>query len=91
MLAGPLLRILVPVRGRALIPVPLARLIGDQSGAGVIASATYACSLSLFLITNFMVWADRHYVSSHARWAVDLRFPRGTGRQHIVRVVWVIV
>jgi hypothetical protein len=41
----------------ALIPVLLGRLIRDQSGAGVIASAAYACSLSFFLITNFMVWA----------------------------------
>ena len=45
------------VYAAALIPVFLGKLIRDRSGAGVIASAAFASSLSFFLITNFMVWA----------------------------------
>ena len=41
----------------ALIPVLLGRLIRNRSGAGAIAAAALASSLSFFLITNFMVWA----------------------------------
>jgi hypothetical protein len=50
------------VYGAALIPVLLGRLIRNRSGAGPIAAAAAASSLSFFLITNFMVWAvDRLY------------------------------
>ncbi len=50
------------VYGAALIPVLLGRLIRNRSGAGTIAAAAMASSLSFFLITNFMVWAaDRLY------------------------------
>ena len=45
------------VYAAALIPVFLGKLIRDRSGAGVIAAAAFASSLSFFLITNFMVWA----------------------------------
>jgi hypothetical protein len=46
------------VYAAALIPVFLGKLIRDRSGAGVIAAAAFASSLSFFLITNFMVWAS---------------------------------
>jgi hypothetical protein len=50
------------VYGAALIPVLIGRLIRTRSGAGAIAAAALASSLSFFLITNFMVWAaDRLY------------------------------
>jgi hypothetical protein len=50
------------VYGAALIPVLLGGLIRNRSGAGPIAAAAMASSLSFFLITNFMVWAaDRLY------------------------------
>jgi hypothetical protein len=50
------------VYGAALIPVLLGRVIRNRSGAGPIAAAAMASSLSFFLITNFMVWAaDRLY------------------------------
>ena len=50
------------VYAAALIPVLLGRLIRNRSGAGAIAAAAIASSLSFFLITNFMVWAaDRLY------------------------------
>jgi hypothetical protein len=50
------------VYGAALIPVLLGRLIRTRTGAGAIATAAVASSLSFFLITNFMVWAtDRLY------------------------------
>jgi hypothetical protein len=39
----------------ALIPVLLGRLIRTRTGAGAIATAAVASSLSFFLITNFMV------------------------------------
>lgn len=45
------------VYAAALIPVFLGMLIRDRSGAGVIAAAAFASSLSFFLVTNFMVWA----------------------------------
>lgn len=45
------------VYAAALIPVLLGRLIHDHQGAGAIAAAAIASSLSFFLITNFMVWA----------------------------------
>ncbi len=45
------------VYAAALIPVLLGRMIRDRSGAGVIAAAAFASSLSFFLITNIMVWA----------------------------------
>jgi hypothetical protein len=45
------------VYGAALIPVLLGRLIRTRTGAGAIATAAFASSLSFFLITNFMVWA----------------------------------
>jgi len=45
------------VYAAALIPVFLGRLIRDRTGAGVIAAAAFASSLSFFFITNFMVWA----------------------------------
>jgi len=45
------------VYAAALIPVLLGRLIRDRSGASVIAAAALVSSLSLFLITNFMLWA----------------------------------
>ena len=45
------------VYAAALIPVLLGRLIRNRSGAGAIAAAALASSLSFFLITNFMVWA----------------------------------
>jgi hypothetical protein len=41
----------------ALIPVLMGRLIRKRGGAGVIAAAALASSLSFFLITNFVVWA----------------------------------
>jgi hypothetical protein len=44
------------VYGAALIPVLLGRLIRSGTGAGAIAAAAFASSLSFFLITNFMVW-----------------------------------
>ena len=47
------------VYAAALIPVLLGRLIRNRSGAGAIAAAAIASSLSFFLITNFMVWATR--------------------------------
>jgi hypothetical protein len=40
----------------ALIPVLLGWLIRNRSGAGAIAAAALASSLSFFLITNFMFW-----------------------------------
>jgi hypothetical protein len=50
------------VYAAALIPVLFGRLIRNRSGAGAIAAAALASSLSFFLITNFMVWAtDRLY------------------------------
>ena len=45
------------VYAAALIPVLLGRRIRDRGGAGAIAVAALASSLSFFLITNFMVWA----------------------------------
>jgi hypothetical protein len=45
------------VYAAALIPVFLGRLIRDRTGAGVIAAAAFASSVSFFFITNFMVWA----------------------------------
>src|SRR5260370_23271882 len=45
------------VYAAALIPVFLGKSIRDRSGAGVIAAAAFASSLSFFLITNFMAWA----------------------------------
>lgn len=45
------------VYAAALIPVFLGKLIRDRSGAGVIAAAAFASSLSFFLVTNFMVGA----------------------------------
>ena len=45
------------VYAAALIPVFLGKLIRERSGAGVIAAAAVVSSLSLFLITNLMVWA----------------------------------
>lgn len=45
------------VYAAALIPVLLGRLIRDRKGAGAIATAGLASSLSFFVITNFMVWA----------------------------------
>lgn len=45
------------VYSAALIPVFLGGLIRDRRGAGVIACAALASSLSFFFITNFMVWA----------------------------------
>jgi hypothetical protein len=45
------------VYAAALIPVLLGRLIHNREGAGAIAAAAIAASLSFFLITNFMVWA----------------------------------
>jgi hypothetical protein len=45
------------VYAAALIPVLLGRLIRNRSGAGAIAGAALASSLSFFLVTNFMVWA----------------------------------
>ena len=45
------------VYAAALIPVLLGRLIHNHEGAGAIAAAAIASSLSFFLITNFMVWA----------------------------------
>lgn len=41
----------------ALIPVFIGRFIRKRSGAGAIAAAALASSLSFFLITNFVVWA----------------------------------
>ena len=45
------------VYAAALIPVLLGRLIRSRSGAGAVAPAALASSLSFFIITNFMVWA----------------------------------
>jgi hypothetical protein len=45
------------VYAAALMPVLFGRLIRNRSGAGAIAGAALASSLSFFLITNFMVWA----------------------------------
>jgi|HubBroStandDraft_2_1064218.scaffolds.fasta_scaffold199635_1 hypothetical protein len=47
------------VYAAALMPVLFGRLIRSRSrrGAGAIAGAALASSLSFFLITNFMVWA----------------------------------
>src|SRR5260370_6488684 len=45
------------VYAAALVPVLLGRLIRNRSGAGAIAAAAFASSLSFFMITNFMVWA----------------------------------
>jgi len=45
------------VYAAALIPVFLGRLIRDRTGAGVIAAAAFASSLSFFVITNLVVWA----------------------------------
>jgi hypothetical protein len=45
------------VYAAALIPVLLGWLIRNRSGAGAIAAAALASSLSFFLITNFMFWA----------------------------------
>jgi len=45
------------VYAAALIPVLLGRLIRNRSGAGAIAAAALASSLSFFMITNFMFWA----------------------------------
>src|SRR5580692_12701216 len=45
------------VYAAALIPVLLGRLIHNHEGAGAIAAAAFASSLSFFLVTNFMVWA----------------------------------
>jgi hypothetical protein len=45
------------VYAAALIPVLLGRLVRNRDGAGAIAAAALASSLSFFLITNFMVWA----------------------------------
>ncbi len=45
------------VYATALIPVLLGRLIRNHEGAGAIAAAAIASSLSFFLTTNFMVWA----------------------------------
>jgi hypothetical protein len=42
------------VYAAALIPVLLGRLIHNRGGAGAIAAAALASSLSFFLITNFM-------------------------------------
>jgi hypothetical protein len=44
------------VYAAALVPVLLGRLIRNRSGAGTIAAAAFASSLSFFVITNFMVW-----------------------------------
>ena len=45
------------VYAAALIPVLVGRMIRNKSGAGTIAVAALASSLSFFVITNFMVWA----------------------------------
>jgi hypothetical protein len=45
------------VYAAALVPVLLGRMIRDHEGAGSIAAAAIASSLSFFLITNFMFWA----------------------------------
>ena len=45
------------VYAAALIPVFLGKVIRDRRGAGVIAAAAFASSLSFFVITHFMVWA----------------------------------
>lgn len=45
------------VYAAALIPVLFGRFIRNRSGAGAIAAAALASSLSFFVITNFMVWA----------------------------------
>jgi hypothetical protein len=44
------------VYAAALIPVLVGRMIRNRSGAGTIAAAALASSLSFFVITNFMVW-----------------------------------
>src|SRR5258708_33537256 len=50
------------VYAAALIPVLFGRFLRNRSGAGAIAPAALASSLSFFIITNFMVWAtDRLY------------------------------
>jgi hypothetical protein len=45
------------VYAATLVPVLLGRQIRNRSGAGAIAAAALASSLSFFLITNFMFWA----------------------------------
>jgi len=45
------------VYAAALIPVLFGRVIRNRSGAGAIATAALASSLSFFIITNLMVWA----------------------------------
>jgi hypothetical protein len=45
------------VYGAALVAVLFGRLTRNRGGAGAIAAAALASSLSFFLITNFMVWA----------------------------------
>src|SRR6266849_185932 len=45
------------VYAAALVPVLLGRLIRHRGGAGAIAAAGFASSLSCFLVTNFMFWA----------------------------------
>jgi len=44
------------VYAATLVPVLLGRLIRKHSGAGAIAAAGLASSLSFFIITNFMFW-----------------------------------
>jgi hypothetical protein len=46
------------VYGAALIPVLLGRFIRNRRSAGAIAAAALASSLSFFVVTNFMVWAN---------------------------------
>ena len=45
------------VYAATLVPVLLGRQLRNRSGAGAIAMAALASSLSFFLITNFMFWA----------------------------------
>jgi len=45
------------VYGAALVAVLFGRITRNRGGAGAIAAAALASSLSFFLITNFMVWA----------------------------------
>ena len=45
------------VYAAALVPVAIGRFMRERRGAGAIATAAAASSLSFFLITNFMVWA----------------------------------
>jgi hypothetical protein len=49
------------IYGAALIPVLLGWLIRNRSGAGAIAAAALASSLSFFLATNFMFWATSQW------------------------------